>query len=97
MRRLHRETCNIFSKLLVKEKRELLPGDHFMIGNLQFEVNRFNVGLVSDIGSRPKMEDSYAIVEDLQLDAEICCSYFAVFDGHGGDSCPLFLKEHLHR
>ena len=22
---------------------------------------------------------------------------FAVFDGHGGDSCSLFLKRHLHK
>lgn len=31
------------------------------------------------------------------LHPQIAISYFAVFDGHGGDSCSLFLKEHLHK
>jgi protein phosphatase 2C family protein 2/3 len=24
------------------------------------------------------------------------CSYFAVYDGHGGNQCADFLKDHLH-
>ena len=30
------------------------------------------------------------------LDPQVTISYFAVFDGHGGDSCPVFLKQNLH-
>jgi len=43
------------------------------------------------------MEDAFIMIQDLGLDPQVTVSYFAVFDGHGGDSCPLFLKEHLHR
>jgi serine/threonine protein phosphatase PrpC len=25
------------------------------------------------------------------------CSYFGVFDGHGGDSCSNFLKDNMHK
>lgn len=25
------------------------------------------------------------------------CSYFGVFDGHGGDYCSNFLKDNMHR
>jgi|LakMenE18May11ns_1017448.scaffolds.fasta_scaffold8076884_1 serine/threonine protein phosphatase PrpC len=25
------------------------------------------------------------------------CSYFGVFDGHGGDTCSNFLKENMHK
>jgi hypothetical protein len=92
LNRVHEETSQVFSRLAGDEKRELLPGDHFMIGSLQFEVNRFNIGIVNDIGSRPKMEDTYCVVQDLMLDPQVTISYFGVFDGHGGDSCPLFLK-----
>lgn len=24
------------------------------------------------------------------------CSFFAIYDGHGGSACSDFLKEHLH-
>ena len=36
------------------------------------------------------------MVQDLKLDPSIVSSYFAVFDGHGGDLCALFMKEKLH-
>jgi len=38
------------------------------------------------------MEDTCVIIQDLGLDPFISASYFAVFDGHGGDTCSLFLK-----
>jgi serine/threonine protein phosphatase PrpC len=25
------------------------------------------------------------------------CSYFGIFDGHGGDSCSNFLKDNMHK
>lgn len=65
MNRIHQDACQVFNKLQGKEKRELLPGDHFLIGDLQFEVMRFNVGIVSDIGSRAKMEDTFSVFQDL--------------------------------
>lgn len=43
------------------------------------------------------MEDAYQVIHDLNLDPQIPVSYFAVFDGHGGDSCSLFLRAHLHK
>ena len=43
------------------------------------------------------MEDAYQCIQDLRLSPDIKMSYFGVFDGHGGDCCALFLKEHLHK
>ena len=43
------------------------------------------------------MEDNYLVIQDLGLDPNIIVSYYAVFDGHGGDSCSLFLKRNLHK
>ena len=59
-------------------------------------MERFNTGIESDIGQRPKMEDSFMSVQDLQIDNEVSCTYYAVFDGHGGAECANFLKDHLH-
>ena len=25
------------------------------------------------------------------------CSYFSVFDGHGGDNCSNFLRDNMHK
>jgi hypothetical protein len=49
LRRVNAKAC-IYQKLYANEQQELLPGDMFGIGSLQFEVQRFNVGIVSDIG-----------------------------------------------
>ena len=42
------------------------------------------------------MEDSYQMIQDLCIDKEIPVSYFAVFDGHGGHQCAIFLRQMLH-
>ncbi len=47
------------------------------------------------MGQRDHMEDAYQCIQDLKLSADIKMSYFGVFDGHGGDCCALFLKEHF--
>ena len=36
------------------------------------------------------------MVEDLNIDENVTITYYAVFDGHGGPECALFLKEGLH-
>lgn len=30
------------------------------------------------------------------MDKDICVTFYAVFDGHGGSQCAEFLKENLH-
>jgi serine/threonine protein phosphatase PrpC len=42
------------------------------------------------------MEDKYASIQDLMIDEQVPCTYYAVFDGHGGEQCASFLKENLH-
>jgi len=59
-------------------------------------------GVNEVIGKRPYMEDRNDIVPDLTLlrqdqqePSEYTWSYFAVFDGHGGQQTSSFLKDHL--
>jgi serine/threonine protein phosphatase PrpC len=64
-----------------------MPGDAFRIGTLEFDVKRFNVAVVQDIGGRNYQEDSHKYVQDLNISPAVSCTYFAVFDGHGGEQC----------
>ena len=43
------------------------------------------------------MEDSYCCIQDLKVDDKISVSYYAVFDGHGGDRCAFYLRNNLHK
>jgi hypothetical protein len=56
------ESCGVYRRLFDQESFSLRPGHAFRIGTLEFLVERFNTGIVSDIGQRPHMEDSYQIV-----------------------------------
>jgi hypothetical protein len=48
--------------LFANENHNLQPGDSFRIGTLEFQIERFNTGIICDIGQRDHMEDSYRYV-----------------------------------
>jgi len=56
------DTCGVYRRLFEQESYSLRPGHAFRIGTLEFVVERYNTGIVSDIGQRPHMEDSYACI-----------------------------------
>jgi serine/threonine protein phosphatase PrpC/pSer/pThr/pTyr-binding forkhead associated (FHA) protein len=76
--------------------------DHILVGRTGFSINRFDYGLSEEIGHRQSMEDACAIVQHLNIvplnaSRETAPqSYFAVYDGHGGDNASIYLSEHLH-
>ncbi|XP_002971876.2 probable protein phosphatase 2C 60 [Selaginella moellendorffii] len=57
------------------------------------ENSRIRVGAVATQGPRPKMEDAYACVPDLDASS----SFVALYDGHGGCAAARYCAEHLHR
>jgi len=71
-------------------------GDIICIGKSNFRLLSHNWGLFSEIGDRIHQEDKLCIIDDLRLFDEIIIPYYAVYDGHGGVSCSLFLQKHLH-
>mmetsp|Transcript_29349 Transcript_29349/g.44235 ORF Transcript_29349/g.44235 Transcript_29349/m.44235 type:complete len:238 (+) Transcript_29349:671-1384(+) len=90
-------SCGLYKMLLESEAHNLQPGDAFRIGTLEFIIERFNNGIVCDIGHREHMEDAYQYIPQLlNLDNKVQITYYAVFDGHGGASCADFCAENLH-
>ncbi|KAJ4838104.1 hypothetical protein Tsubulata_039648 [Turnera subulata] len=60
-------------------------------------------GEFSDIGRRPYMEDTHTCISDLAKEfgynflCEETVSLYGVFDGHGGESAAIFVRDHLPR
>lgn len=71
------------------------PGDVINMGTLHYLVERFNTGVIADVGTRDSMEDTYVISQDLGIDDFLKVSLFSVIDGHGGSFCANFLKGRL--
>lgn len=44
------ESCGVYKMLFTQEHHNLQPGDAFRIGTLEFLIERFNTGIISDIG-----------------------------------------------
>jgi hypothetical protein len=57
------ESCGLYKMLFDHENHNLQPGDAFRIGTLEFLIERFNTGIVSDIGQRDHMEDYYQYIQ----------------------------------
>ncbi|CAE8609689.1 unnamed protein product [Polarella glacialis] len=74
----------------------LMPQDLFSIGSLEFQVLRFNAASYSEQGFRASMEDEEISVQDLATSNWRQCSYFGIYDGHGGRDCVNFVRRRLH-
>lgn len=74
----------------------LMPQDLFSIGTLEFQVLRFNAASYSEQGFRATMEDEDILVQDLATSNWRQCSYFGIYDGHGGRDCVNFVRRRLH-
>lgn len=77
----------VFSKIEPEKIYPLSLHSQLKIGNLLFELKRFNSGTGLDVGFRPNMEDGLVIEEDIGGSEWKLISLFAVFDGHGGPEC----------
>ena len=82
----------VFSKLPGKVAYPLALHSQVKIGDLSFEMTRFNSGWGQDIGFRKTMEDALVIEEDLGGSEWKLISVFCVIDGHGGPEAADFMK-----
>lgn len=80
-------------------KHQLYYNDIIQLGGLKLQVSKFNYGIFHDIGKRYTFEDTYTIIQSLNLKKTIKTniSYFAVFDGHSGNETSEYAKLYLHK
>lgn len=74
----------VFSRIPEGKFTPLSLHSQIKLGDLSFEMTRFNTGVGEDIGFRPIMEDGLLIEEDVGGSEWKLISLFAVLDGHGG-------------
>jgi len=78
------------------QRHWLQPHDLFRIGTLEFQVLRFNAATHSEQGFRATMEDEEICLQDLATSNWRHCSFFGIYDGHGGRECVSFVRQRLH-
>jgi serine/threonine protein phosphatase PrpC len=72
-------------------------GDVIRVGSLEFKLERFNTGVAAKFGKeKGQTEDSFTVINDMEIDKHIKCSYYAVYDGHHGQDGSQFLSHYLH-
>eukprot|EP00929_Paragymnodinium_shiwhaense_P019560 TRINITY_DN13293_c0_g1_i1.p1 TRINITY_DN13293_c0_g1~~TRINITY_DN13293_c0_g1_i1.p1 ORF type:complete len:643 (+),score=136.35 TRINITY_DN13293_c0_g1_i1:218-2146(+) len=83
-------------RLRQHQRHWLQPHDLFRIGSLEFQVLRFNAAVYSEQGFRATMEDEEILLQDLATSNWRHCSFFGIYDGHGGRECVSFVRQRLH-
>ncbi|KAG7384675.1 hypothetical protein PHYBOEH_009349 [Phytophthora boehmeriae] len=96
-------TNGTFMKLVgsYQEPYRLEIGDDLLVAQTCLTVNRFDFGAHADMGARKHMEDAHTLIQDLCIESLSRLgmhpqSFFAVYDGHGGDEASAFLGDVLH-
>lgn len=87
----------LFYKLDKEEIALLRAGDIFKIGETSFRLLVHNWGLTTELGDKSRQEDKYCIIDDLRLFDEVVVPFYAVYDGHAGASCSIYLQKNFHR
>ena len=72
------------------------PGDVFIVGPLTFKLLWNNWGCFLERGTRYYQEDRICVVDDLRIFPDFPVPFYAVYDGHGGSSCSVFLEQRFH-
>mmetsp|Transcript_16152 Transcript_16152/g.34940 ORF Transcript_16152/g.34940 Transcript_16152/m.34940 type:complete len:656 (+) Transcript_16152:203-2170(+) len=83
-------------RLRRNQQHWLQPHDTLRVGSLEFQVLRFNSASYSEQGFRATMEDEEILLQDLAASNWRHCSFFGVYDGHGGRECVTFVRQRLH-
>lgn len=84
-------------KLQKDEIALLRAGDVFKIGESAFRLLVHNWGLSTELGDKSRQEDKCCIIDDLRLFDEVVVPCYAVYDGHGGATCSIFLQKTFHK
>ena len=61
-------TPTVFYKLQPEEEVILQPGMQVRLATLTFLCERYNTGVASQKGFRPRMEDAYSVQQDIGID-----------------------------
>lgn len=87
----------LFYKINKNDITLLRGGDIIKLGDSLFRLLTHNWGLTTELGHKSKQEDKYCIIDDLRIFDEIVVPMYAVYDGHGGFHCSVFLQKHFHK
>lgn len=87
----------LFYKINPEEKNLIRAGDVLKLGNLTFRVLVHNWGYTTELGHKNKQEDKFCIIDDLRIFEDVVVPIYAVYDGHGGFACSIFLQKHFHK
>ena len=91
------EMNGVYVMLYSYEKCVLRPGTQLKLGDLEFRLERYNTAVAEKEKSHSGSDDKWKIIQDMGIDEHMKCSYFAVYDGHGGSDCSIYLQNNLHK
>lgn len=60
---------------------------------IQFLLEKYNTGIIASPGRRGNMEDSFVIIQDMNIHPLLPISVYGVLDGHGGEVCAIFIRQ----
>ena len=74
------KTVPIFSQIPTNKPNAIWPDDIVKIGDLEFQLLRFNVGVGWEGGSK-KSEENFLVFQNFKISERAPCSLFSIIDG----------------
>ena len=71
----------LYRRIRADEKYKLSADDDIIISKLTFKVQRLNAGVHTDRGSHTDNEDTFALLQNVNVIDSLMFSLFGIFDG----------------